>query len=335
MKYPVIEVIGTCQSVLTSRNAKAPQKDEMVVKPLILPVDSRDYHMFCREDVEKPYIPGGGFIGTVEALGEQAGDLYGVASGDLVYVERNLICGKCKPCMTGHYSACEENRQYGTEKIPGAAAETVTVIKGSRVHKLEKDLDLDMLSLLPLAELALSAVLDKADGYMGKSLLITNLSLFTVLCAMIARQNGFSVVQLMDTQFDGKKYEYDLAKAVGVDIFKPAEKKKGFDVVIDNFSDGSSSTTAMEHILPLGKYVVAMQERDWLVPAERLCRNEVQIMGLNSASWSTEKALLFLKQNWDILKTSIIFERYGLSSWEKALQYGKETHWCKQIVIEF
>lgn len=336
MKYPVIEVVSKDRSVLTCRNVCVPADDQMLVDTLILPVDVRDKQAFSKE-ITAPYIPGGGFIGIVKALGEKAAAVFGTQAGDLVYVERNMICGKCKPCMTGHYSACLENMQYGTAENDGAAAEKVLVGAGSRVHKLDKSVDLDVLSLLPLAELAVSAVLDKMDGVLGKNLLITKLDLFTALCGLIARKTGFTSVALLENPDDLSGYERDICDAFNITLNE--RENAGvfghFDAVIDSFQNEQLSVSAVKKMLPLGRYVVGMPHREVLLPAEWMARHEIQMMGINSASWSTEKAIRLLTQNEQLLRTTIDFRHFGLANWEKAIRAGEENSWCKQIIVSF
>lgn len=62
----------------------------------------------------RDFIPGGEIIGRVVSAPPAAAEAWKVSEGDMVYIEPNIVCGFCKPCLTGNYSVCREQLRYGS-----------------------------------------------------------------------------------------------------------------------------------------------------------------------------------------------------------------------------
>ena len=73
---------------------------------------------------QAPIIPGHEFVGEVVALGDGAGDKYGLAIGDLAVSEQIVPCGACRYCLRGQYWMCMVHDIYGFRQATfGAMAE--------------------------------------------------------------------------------------------------------------------------------------------------------------------------------------------------------------------
>ena len=55
------------------------------------------------------FIPGHEVVGTIEAVGERAADLWGVQAGQRVAVEVFQSCRECEACLAGVYRRCARN----------------------------------------------------------------------------------------------------------------------------------------------------------------------------------------------------------------------------------
>jgi alcohol dehydrogenase len=72
-----------------------------------------------------PFIPGHESVGVIEAIGEEAGERWGVRAGDRVAVEVFQSCRRCAQCEAGNYRHCERHGvgdSYGfipTDRHPG------------------------------------------------------------------------------------------------------------------------------------------------------------------------------------------------------------------------
>ena len=73
---------------------------------------------------QPPVIPGHEFVGDVVALGEGAGEKYGLAIGDRAVSEQIVPCWKCRYCQRGQYWMCQVHDIYGfRQRTFGAMAE--------------------------------------------------------------------------------------------------------------------------------------------------------------------------------------------------------------------
>lgn len=74
--------------------------------------------------VQPPVIPGHEFVGEVVALGEGAGEKYGLALGDMAISEQIVPCWNCRYCQRGQYWLCRQHDVYGfRQRTFGAMAE--------------------------------------------------------------------------------------------------------------------------------------------------------------------------------------------------------------------
>ncbi len=62
---------------------------------------------------QPPVIPGHEFVGEVVALGEGAGQKYGLGMGDLAISEQIVPCWNCRFCKRGQYWMCQNGSVYG------------------------------------------------------------------------------------------------------------------------------------------------------------------------------------------------------------------------------
>ena len=73
-----------------------------------------DWPMY-QNDKPGPRILGHEIVGTIERLGELAGEQWGVKVGDLVALEEYLPCGHCDYCRCGEFRSCLET----DTRLPG------------------------------------------------------------------------------------------------------------------------------------------------------------------------------------------------------------------------
>lgn len=91
---------------------------------------------------QAPVIPGHEFVGEVVALGEGAGEKYGLQLGDYAVSEQIVPCGACRYCRSGHYWMCQPHDIYGFhQSTQGAWAEYMKFPVGSRNYKVPQTLD--------------------------------------------------------------------------------------------------------------------------------------------------------------------------------------------------
>lgn len=90
---------------------------------------------------QPPITPGHEFVGEVVALGEGAGEKYGLEIGDLAVSEQIVPCWDCRFCRTGKYWMCQRHDIYGfRQSTPGAMAEFMCFPAGALNHKVPRSM---------------------------------------------------------------------------------------------------------------------------------------------------------------------------------------------------
>lgn len=102
---------------------------------------------------QAPVTAGHEFIGTVVALGEGAGEAYGLALGDRAISEQIVPCWQCRYCRRGLYHLCAVHDIYGfRRRTPGGFADYLKFPTGAINHKVPRDLQVEHAALIePLA----------------------------------------------------------------------------------------------------------------------------------------------------------------------------------------
>lgn len=86
---------------------------------------------------QAPVIPGHEFVGAVVALGEGAGEKYGLALGEQVVSEQIVPCQQCRYCRRGQYWMCQVHDIYGFRQATfGAMAEYVLLPTNALNYKV-------------------------------------------------------------------------------------------------------------------------------------------------------------------------------------------------------
>jgi erythritol/L-threitol dehydrogenase len=87
---------------------------------------------------QPPVVPGHEFVGEVVALGEGAGEKYGLAIGDMAVSEQIVPCWECRFCKRGQYWMCDRKHDvYGfRQRTYGAMAEYMLFPKDAINYKI-------------------------------------------------------------------------------------------------------------------------------------------------------------------------------------------------------
>lgn len=102
---------------------------------------------------QPPITAGHEFIGTVVALGEGAGERWGLTIGDRAISEQIVPCWECRFCKRGQYHLCQVHDIYGFRKrTPGGFAEYMTFPAGAINYKVPREIPVEYAALIePLA----------------------------------------------------------------------------------------------------------------------------------------------------------------------------------------
>jgi threonine dehydrogenase-like Zn-dependent dehydrogenase len=90
---------------------------------------------------QAPVTPGHEFAGEVVALGEGAGEKYGLTIGDHAVSEQIVPCWKCEYCKMGAYWMCAVHDIYGfRQRTFGAWAQYMLLPRGALNYKVPASL---------------------------------------------------------------------------------------------------------------------------------------------------------------------------------------------------
>ena len=93
---------------------------------------------------QPPVTPGHEFYGEVVALGEGAGEKYGLVIGDMAISEQIVPCWECRYCKRGAYWMCPNGNVYGfRQKAFGAMAEYMLFPQGAINHRIPASVPLE------------------------------------------------------------------------------------------------------------------------------------------------------------------------------------------------
>jgi L-iditol 2-dehydrogenase len=172
--------------------------------------------------IKAPFIPGHEFYGQVVALGEGAGEKYGLKLGDWAVSEQIVPCGKCMFCLEGKYWMCEVHNIYGFQgKVAdGAFAEYVRLPKTARNYKLPETFPLRIAPYVEPLGCAIHAV-ERADIQFRDVVVIAGLGALGLGMVQAVRLKNPKMLVAMDVKPQRNK----LAEEHGADlVLNPLEE---------------------------------------------------------------------------------------------------------------
>jgi threonine dehydrogenase-like Zn-dependent dehydrogenase len=247
---------------------------EVLVKILatgICASDVKTYHgarVWGSEEI-KPYIvtpvtPGHEFVGEVVALGEGAGEKYGLEIGDHCISEQIVPCRQCRFCASGRYWMCHRHDIYGfiRERAEGSWAEYMRFPANSINHKVPKEIPPEQAALIEPLACAIHAV-RRADIQLGDVVVVAGMGPIGLCMLRTAIQTGAGKVIALDL----KQNRLALARRFGADLaINPASEDAiervldltegyGCDVYIEATGAGPAVSQGLQMIRRLGTFV--------------------------------------------------------------------------------
>jgi threonine dehydrogenase-like Zn-dependent dehydrogenase len=260
---------------------------------------------------QPPITPGHELIGTVVALGEGAGEMYGLEIGDRAISEQIVPCGKCRFCLSGRYWICANRDIYGFRRYsPGGMAEYMLFPARARNYKVPREIPVEVAALIEPLACSMHAV-ERAHMEFGDFVVIAGAG--TLGLGMVANARLRNPGQLCVLDFDDHRLE--IAKSLGADItINPskvdaiAEVKRltdgyGCDVYIEATGVPEGVRQGLEMIRKGGNFVefsVMGKETtaDWTTIGDG---KEITIYGSHLGPYCYPKVIDYLQRG--ILKT--------------------------------
>ncbi len=189
-----------------------PQRGEVLVKVLAAGICGSDRHMFKGEyPTAIPVTLGHEFCGTVEALGDSVS---GLALGDLVTVDPNIACGRCRACSKGRPNLCAQLQAVGVTR-DGGFADYVAVPQAQAVLLPPSLNPVHGAFCEPIA--CCLHAMDKADIRPGDTVAILGGGVIGLLMVQLARLSGAGRVVLVTRQASRRSTALSLGASHALD----------------------------------------------------------------------------------------------------------------------
>ncbi len=258
-----------------------------------------------------PLILGHEVVGTIAAIGACAAERYGVEVGDRVSVEPYVLCGTCRPCLTGYYQFCEHSRVYGVNVtcdtppyLWGAYGQYLYGAPGSRVHKVNKDVPLEAAVLSSVLGNGVRWIRTLAQVRFGESVVVLGPGAQGLATVVAAKEAGAGSIIVAGRTRNPQKWqlasEYGATHIVDMSqVSDPVARIREIlggklaDVVVECTGAADIMQLGLELTRPVGRYVLAGTCGYDRVPliTDMIVFKELQVLGGLGQSWDTEEAV--------------------------------------------
>lgn len=248
--------------VIEEKEIPKPQKGEVLIRIKASGLCVSDIHIQdgIINTVKLPYTPGHEMAGVVEELGE---NVTGLEIGDHVTASIDLICNRCRFCLSGMTNLCKSLIRIGFEK-DGSHAE-YCVVPAENVFRVNKDIPFEQVALLTDAVGCMyNAIRNKANVKPGDHVLILGTGGLGMNAIQIAKVFG-AQVYATSRQEDKIQLSVEMGADAAIntrnqDLYEEIVKITNgemCDVVIDNIGIKTSINDAINLIRPGGKVIIS------------------------------------------------------------------------------
>ncbi len=194
-----------------------PKPGEALIKIMKIGVCGSDIHVYHGEHpfTSYPVTQGHEVSGLVEKLGE---GVTGLAVGQKVTIQPQVVCGECYPCRHGKYNLCEKLKVMGFQTT--GVASHYFAVDAKKVTPLPEDMGLDEGAMIEPLAVAVHAV-RRAGDVTGKDICVLGAGPIGILVAQAAK--GMGARRVMITDVSGLRL--NKAKECGADFCVNTKEK--------------------------------------------------------------------------------------------------------------
>jgi L-idonate 5-dehydrogenase len=342
MKAIIIHAAGDLR--IEDREADAPGRDQVAIRLATGGICGSDLHYYNHGGfgtirLKEPMILGHEVAGHITALGE---GVEGLRVGQLVGVSPSRPCHACRYCREGMINQCLNMRFYGSAMpfphIQGAFREML-VADASQCVPADGLSSGEAAMAEPLA-VVLHAT-RRADGMLGKSILITGCGPIGILAILAARRAGADLIVATDLT----DYTLSMAKRAGADItlnmassadaLEIYKADKGaFDVLYECSGAQAALTGAIAVMRPGATILQLGLGGDMTLPMMQITAKELVLKG--SFRFHAEYATaISLMQKGLIDVKPLISETVGLHEAVKGFELANDRSRAMKVQIAF
>ncbi len=277
---------------------------------------------------QPPVIPGHEFVGQVVALGQGAGQKYGLQLGDIAISEQIVPCWECRFCRRGQYWMCPNGSVYGfRQNAFGALAEYMRFPANALNYRVPDAVPLAHAAYIEPLACAIHAV-ERADIHFGDVVVVAGAGPLGLGMVAAARLKHPGLLISLDL----KDHRLAVAQACGADLgLNPnkadvvAEVRKltggdGCDIYIEATGQPSGVQQGLQMIRRLGTFVEFSVLRepvtiDWTIIGDT---KELDIRGSHLGPYCYPIAMDMLAKGL-LPMDQIITHRLPLSSYQTGI----------------
>jgi threonine dehydrogenase-like Zn-dependent dehydrogenase len=293
---------------------------------------------------QPPIIPGHEFVGRVVALGEGAGNKYGLAIGDLTVSEQIVPCWDCRFCRRGQYWMCDRKHDvYGfRQRTPGAMAEYMKFPVDAINYKIPASLTTRQAVYIEPLACAIHAV-QRATIELGDVVVVAGCGPLGLGMVAAARLKNPGLLIALDL----RPNRLEVAKKAGADlVMNPDEMDVvteirrltdgyGCDVYIEATGQPLGVTQGLRVIRRLGTFVEFSVLRelvtsDWTIIGDT---KELDIRGAHLGPYCYPLAIdMLLKKQVPV--ESIVTHSFPLVNYVEALELVRQAKVSIKVMLE-
>lgn len=186
-----------------------PGDEQVLVHSRLVGICGTDVHASAGHHpfIDLPYRPGHEVVGVVAETGP---GVHGLAEGDRVVLEPNLVCGRCRQCWDGRYNICRNLAVFGCQTDGGMA--DAFLVAAHRLHRIPDGMSDQQAALVEPLATPVHAV-RKAGLAPGDRVVVLGAGPIGLLVLVAARAAGAARVVVTDV-LAGK---LDRARKLGAD----------------------------------------------------------------------------------------------------------------------
>jgi threonine dehydrogenase-like Zn-dependent dehydrogenase len=293
--------------------------------------------------IEVPVVPGHEFLGEVVALGEGAGERYGLQIGDLAVSEQIIPCGQCRFCMRGQYWMCEPHHIYGFKRhsAEGSWAEYMKYPIRALNHKVPPHVKPEHGALIEPLACAIHAV-ERGNIQLNDVVVIAGMGPIGLCMLQVALLKGPGLLIAADV----KQYRLERASRLGADLTLNVREKDvveevkrltegyGCDVYIEAAGSPDGVVQGLSMLRKLGTFVEfavhpGPTSVDWSIIGDV---KELTIHGSHLGPHCYEKAIHYI-ENGDVNVEALVSHTLPLDDYQKGLEIASKAEDSIKVVL--
>jgi erythritol/L-threitol dehydrogenase len=292
--------------------------------------------------VKPPVIPGHEFFGYVAELGEGAGELFGIATGDMVIAEQIVPCWRCRYCRSGQYWMCEVHNIFGFQRVvaDGGMAEYMRIPSNALVHKIPAEMPLEDAAIIEPLACAIHTV-NRGDLQLDDVVVIAGAGPLGLLMTQVAHLKTPRKLVIVDPVAERRALALSYGANLAIDPTTEDVKQAvhavtggyGCDVYIEATGSPAGVTQGLDIIRKLGRFVEfsvfgSETSADWSIIGDR---KELDIRGAHLGPFCYPIAIDLLTRGL-VTSKGIVTHGYGLKDWNTALAMARSVDSIKVLM---